>query len=136
MSTFLPQSPAVLLPASVEVVHEVAVHELIRVNAPQKVKMCPLLIVHLMVHTRDNVRKADDGLQDVCWHGKPVIISPVESNWGFDSSQVIVRDRAIVVLEVQLVTSPVIPMESTCSFKLSILQRGSVWNAQRRGVVL
>ena len=37
MSTSLFQSSAVLLPASVEVVHEVAVHKLIRVNPPQEV---------------------------------------------------------------------------------------------------
>ena len=75
--------------------------------------MGPLRIVHLVIHTRDNVGKAHDGLQDVCRHGKPVIISPVESNWSFDSSKVIVGDRAIVVLEINLVTPPVIAMESS-----------------------
>ena len=113
MSTLLSQSSAVLLPTCVEVVHQVAVDKRIHVNPPQEVQMGPLLIVNLVIHTRDNVGKAYDGLQDVCWHGKPVIISPVESNWSFNSSKVIVGDRAIVVLEIDLFTPPVIAIESS-----------------------
>jgi hypothetical protein len=64
----------------------------------------------LLSTTVDN---ADNGVTNYLWHGKPVIVPPVKSNWSFDISQVIVWHRAIVVLEIELVTAPVIAMESS-----------------------
>ena len=58
------------------------------------------------------------------WHGKEVMITPVESNWSLDVSQVILRNWTIVVLEVVLVTAPVIAMEPSCWFLLCIVEDG------------
>ena len=93
--------------------------------------------LHLMIHPRDNVGQADDGLEDVLQtkanqitsfktssysrHGKVVVITPIESHWCLHISQGILWNWTLVVLEVLLVTAPVIAMEPSLWLLLSIV---------------
>merc|ERR1719357_363025 len=61
-------------------------------------------------------------MKNVPWHGKVIVVTPVQCNRCFNVLQFVFRHRSIVMLEILLVASPIVAMETPGWFLLSIMK--------------
>merc|ERR1711915_23286 len=81
---FILAKSTIPLCTGLKVFKHLVVQQLVSINSPQEVKMSKKFKFHLMVHSRHNVWQSRDSMKNVPWHGKVIIVTPVQSNRCFN----------------------------------------------------
>jgi len=85
----------------------------VSIYSPEEVKMCEGCPLHLVIHSRDDIRESHDSVQNVPRHGEIVIVTPVKRHRSGHVSQGVLGHLVRpVVLIVGLILAPVVGVEA------------------------